>query len=257
MFPKTAGLMALAALAALGGCERRPDRSRAAAPAALEQASYAAPPSVSLVRLEGGGVRLSGQAPPGAQVRLGTPEGAAATAQADAAGRWSLGLPPAAQTRIFGLSANVAGRQVQGQGYVVLTAKGPAAQLRAGAGALRLDPRPTPSLGALDFDRAGAAIVSGRAPAGSVVFLSLDGRQVDESRADAAGAYAIALSRPIARGAHTLQASGDGFANTAMVELAPASPLAAGPMRSQLSKGGVRIDWMTPGGGLQSTILLD
>jgi hypothetical protein len=28
-------------------------------------------------------------------------------------------------------------------------------------------------------------------------------------------------------------------------------------MRSQLSKGGVRIDWMTPGGGLQSTILLD
>jgi hypothetical protein len=39
--------------------------------------------------------------------------------------------------------------------------------------------------------------------------------------------------------------------------MAKPAPLASGPMRSQLTEGGVRIDWLTPGGGLQSTLLLD
>jgi hypothetical protein len=35
-----------------------------------------------------------------------------------------------------------------------------------------------------------------------------------------------------------------------------ADPLADGPFRSQTTAAGVRADWMTPGGGLQSTLIL-
>jgi hypothetical protein len=159
--------------------------------------------------------------------------------------------------RIFGLSAKADRRLSQGQGYVLVTPQGPAALLRAGAGAIRLDARPTPSLSAIDFDREGGAVVSGLAPPQGLVFLRLDGRQIAEIRADAAGRYAIALNQPVPPGAHTVEVTGDSFTNTAQVDVAPAAPLASGPMRSQFTKAGLRIDWLTPGGGVQSTVLLD
>jgi hypothetical protein len=40
------------------------------------------------------------------------------------------------------------------------------------------------------------------------------------------------------------------------VQVTPAAPLAQGPLRSQLTSAGLRVDWMTPGGGVQSTILV-
>ncbi|MDB5474791.1 MAG: hypothetical protein JWP49_302 [Phenylobacterium sp.] len=256
MFPKSATRLGLAAALLLAGCGRSPARAPDAAQA-KETADYAAPPAVTAVRPEAGGPLLSGTAPPGAQVRLGSPAGGAALATADAAGRWSLRLAPSSQPRIFGLSAKADRRLAQGQGYVLLTPQGPAALLRAGAGAIRLDPRRSPSLSAVDFDREGGAVVSGLAPPQGLVFLRLDGRQIAETRADPAGRYAIALNQPVAKGAHTVEVTGDSFTSSAQVAVAPAPPLASGPMRSQFTKGGLRIDWLTPGGGVQSTVLLD
>ena len=256
MFPKTATLLSLSALVLLGGCGKTPPAAPDASQA-RDQADYAAPPNVAAVRTAGDHQVVSGTAPPGVQVRLGAPQGGALFAKADAAGRWSLALPPSTEARIWGLSDKVGGRQAQAQGYLVVTPQGRAALLRAGAGALRLDPLRSPALGALDFDNEGGAVVSGFAPPDSLVFLRLDGRQIAEARADPAGRYAIALSQAIARGAHTLEVAGDTFSNTAQVEVASAKPLAAGPLRSQLSKGGLRVDWLTPGGGVQSTVLLD
>jgi len=39
-------------------------------------------------------------------------------------------------------------------------------------------------------------------------------------------------------------------------QVTPAAPLVDGPLRSQLTSAGLRVDWMTPGGGVQSTILV-
>jgi hypothetical protein len=256
VFLKSATLLALSACVLLGGCGRRPARAPDA-PQAGPAADYVTPPSVTQVRTAAGAVTLSGVAQPGAQVRLGSPTGGAVVTAVDAAGHWSLRLPAATQPRIFGLSVKIGGRQAQSQGYLLVTPQGPAALLRAGAAAIRLDPRPTPSLGAVDFDRAGGTVISGLAPAASLVFLRLDGRQIAEARTDAAGRYAIALNQPLARGGHALEVSGDAFTSPGRVEAAPAAPLAAGPMRSQFTKGGLRIDWLTPGGGVQSTVLLD
>jgi hypothetical protein len=42
-----------------------------------------------------------------------------------------------------------------------------------------------------------------------------------------------------------------------VVVTSAAAPLAGRPLRSQLSGGGLRCDWTTPGGGLQSTVIVD
>jgi hypothetical protein len=50
--------------------------------------------------------------------------------------------------------------------------------------------------------------------------------------------------------------SGDGFADQVVVHVTPAAALAQGPLSSQVTSAGLRVDWMTPGGGVQSTILV-
>lgn len=256
-FAKSATLLALAAALALGGCGRKPAKPADEAKANPAPTDYAAPPSVLDVRPEANGVAVSGAAPPGLQVRLATPQGQAVFASSDAQGRWRIVLPEAGETRIFGLSEKIEGRQVQAQGYLVVGPRGRAALLRAGAGAERLDLRPSPSLDAVDFDRDGAAVVSGKAPPGSLVFLRFDGRQVAEARADDAGRYSIALAQPAPKGMHEVEVAGDNYTRSGVVEVSPPAPLVEGPLRSQFTKGGLRVDWMTPGGGVQSTVLLD
>jgi hypothetical protein len=177
--------------------------------------------------------------------------------RADAAGRWSLRLPAAGEPRIFGLSETIGRRQAQAQGYVLLTPRGPAALLRAGAGAIRLDARRGPAPGAIDFDAEGGAVVSGLAPADTAVFVRVDGHQPAEGRSDGQGRYSVALGQPIARGQHTVDVNGDDFASTVQVTVTPAEPLVSRPLRSQFTKAGLRIDWRTPGGGVQSTLLPD
>jgi hypothetical protein len=255
--PKSAILLSLVVAGLVAGCGKPPARAPNRPEARGATDDYAAPPAVAEVRPAANVVTVSGTAPAGVQVRLGAPGGAAQFAVADRQGRWRIVLPASPETRIFGLSQKAQGRQVQAQGYVVVGPQAHAALLRAGAGAVRLDPQKPPALGALDFDRDGAAVVSGTAAPGALVFVRLDGRQVAEGRSDAAGRYSVALPQPIPQGAHAIEAAGEGFSDVAEVEVSPAAPLVAGPMRSQFTKGGLRVDWMTPGGGTQSTLLLD
>ena len=240
----------------LAGCGRKPPRvADNAAPA--PDSTYVAPPAVLAVRLDASGAVLTGAAPPGAKVRLATPQGQVLLAAVSGAGAWTLRLAPTQEVRIYGLSALTAGRQVQAQGYVLVSPDGRAALLRAGAGALRIDRRPANAIGAVDFDREGSTIVSGAAPAQAYLSLVIDGDQAAQGRADAQGRYAIALQTPLRAGPHTLAVVGDGFSEPARFEASPAAPLAPGPIHSQVTADGLRIDWPTPGGGIQSTVLVN
>jgi len=205
-------------------------------------------------------VVLSGRGPPAAQVRLARPTGEAVLATADAAGRWTIPLGPAAEPRIFGLSAIAGGRTTQAQGYLLVTPRGQAALLRAGAGALRFDAAPGPGLRTIDFDAGGGLEVTLAVAPGATVILRLDGRQVAQGRADDSGRYAAGLpptGQPAIRpGAHQLQVAGDGFEDAVTFLVSPPQPLADGPLRSQFTPAGLRVDWMTPAGGVQSTILV-
>ena len=251
--------VAVIALVLLAACRGKAPAAAPGAEAAAHDAGYVAPPRVDQARAGAAGVALSGAAVAGAKVRLATPAGEAMFATADPRGRWTISLPPAAEPRIFGLSAAAGGRSAQAQGYVLVTPDGQAALLRAGAAAERIGaPRKT-GLSAIDFDRGGGLLVSATVPPGATVILDIDGRQAAQpARANAQGAYQASLGSPtpIKAGAHQLKISGDGFADQATVQVTPAAPLADGPLRSQLTSAGLRVDWMTPGGGVQSTILV-
>lgn len=257
MFPKSAFAWLLTALGLTSACTAQiaPKQDEASRPAS--EAEYAAPPQVTAVRLENGTALVRGLAVPGAQVRAAAPGGVAVLAQADNRGGWALRLPVAGEGSIFGVSEFLARRRVQAQGYLFISPEGHAALLQAGGGAVRLDRTPAPAIGAVDFDGAGGAVVSGVAPPQAWLILKLDGRQIAQARAEEAGRYAITLPHAIARGAHLFEVTGDGFALQAKIEATPAVPLAGGPMRSQLTSGGRRVDWLTPGGGVQSTIVLN
>ena len=185
----------------------------------------------------------------------------ALTATADARGRWAIVLGASAQARIFGLSATAKGRQLQSEGYVLLTPKGEAAVLRAGAGARRIDAVARPGLRAIDFDRGGGLEISATAAAGASLVVRLDDRQVANGRTDEAGRYEVSLPQQgsqmrILPGAHQAQVFGDGVSDSVAFQISPAAPLVDGPLRSQLTSAGLRVDWLTPGGGVQSTILV-
>jgi hypothetical protein len=245
--------------AALAGCNGKPappqsEASAGEAPPA--NAGYAPAPSLSGAESSASGVRLEGRAQPGARVRLAQPSGEALYATPDEEGRWSLLLPAAKTARIFGLSMAADGRQVQAQGYVLVTATGRAALLRAGAGAIVLGPVRPERLTAVDFDRQGAAVVSGRADPDASISVRVDGRPSAFGRADAAGRFSLPLPQPLTGGPHQVQIVGDAFSDTAEIDAAPAQTLSGGPFRAFEAAGGLRADWMTPGGGVQSTWIL-
>lgn len=243
---------ALVTVAALGGCRDAPPQP--AGEAAASDATYVAPPSVIEATPAAGVVVLSGAAAPNANVRLAEPTGGVLDARADSEGRWKLQLPVHDDGRIYGLSAESAGRRVQAQGYVLVAPGGGTALLRAGAGALRLDRTAGARIAAVDFDADGGALLSGWAPARTDVAVRLDGRTLGEARAGADGRFAYALPR-LAQGLRRIETTGVGFVDVVQVEVTPPGPLTSGPLLVRPLARGLRADWLTPGGGVQSTVL--
>ena len=241
-------------VAALAGCGAAPPQPVGEAAAAGDP-GYVAPPSVIEAVSAAGVVVLKGAAPPDAQVRLAAPAGGVLDARADDDGRWKLRLPVHADARIYGLSAESAGRKVQAQGYVLVGPSGETALLRAGAGALRLDRSEAgQGIATVDFDAEGGGLVSGWASAGTDVAVRLDGRLLGEARAGADGRFSYALPR-LAQGVRRIETSGVGFTDAIQVDVTPPGLLTSGPLLVRPTLQGLRADWLTPGGGVQSTVL--
>ncbi|WP_395443792.1 hypothetical protein [Caulobacter sp. UC70_42] len=50
--------------------------------------------------------------------------------------------------------------------------------------------------------------------------------------------------------------AGEGGETAIAVAVSPAAPLVNGPVRADRTAAGWRVDWMTPGGGIQTTYLI-
>jgi hypothetical protein len=249
--------VAVCAVLALAGCGRKPAAQAPRGDAvSVSAADYLRPPAPQAIQRGADGLTLTGTAPAGSRIRLATPEGQAQFSDADDKGRWRIALGPLPQPRVYGLSVTHKGRQAQAQGYVLVEPGGRAALLRAGAGALRLDRPNGPGLRSLDFDREGGAVISASVTPSAPILLRVDGAQAAEGRAGPDGRAEIAVPTPMRPGAHRLQIYADGASDAVAVQVSPPEPLAQGPLRSQLTPAGLRVDWMTPGGGVQSTILI-
>lgn len=221
------------------------------------EAGYVAPPSLKSARRAASGVTLSGRGEADADVRLGSPTGEVVTGRADAQGRWSLVVPHEPGVRLFGLSTTHEGRTVQAEGYVMVAEGGEVALLRAGAGAQSLTAASSsPRILTIDLDREGGAVVSGVAAPGAGLNVRVDRVTRGGGRADDEGRFFISLSDSLSQGAHDIQVAGEGGEDAVSVVSSAPAPLVSGPVRAERGARGWRIDWMTPGGGVQTTMLI-
>jgi len=212
-----------------------------------------------MVRAADGSLSLIGRAMASSHVRLASPAGALAETVADGSGAWRAALGPASEPVLYGLSAEADGRRVQAEGYVAVLPNAPgAALLRAGAGAEPLDGGgPTPRIQAIDFDSGGAAVVSGRAAPSSPLRVLIDGMAAMDGAAGGDGRFSLTLPKPLTQGERRIQVMSPKAVDGVLVQISLAQPLTAdGPYRATPTKAGWRIDWLTPGGGAQSTLLL-
>jgi len=253
----------MAASLLLAGCGRGADwrEAHADTPKDGPSSGYIRPPQITgAARAPDGGTVLSGQSQANVRLRLASPDGGTYGATADDDGRWSIDLPGDPAVRLFGLSEETGGRVVQGEGYVaVLPAPGrPAVLLRAGGGAAPLDDNQTLQIAAVDFDAGGSGVVSGAARSGAAVRVALDGAAAGETHASPQGRYSTAIAGAVKAGPHQVEVRSGAGAAQAAITVGPApGPLAGTPYRGQRVAGAWRVDWLTPGGGPQTTLVLD
>ncbi|MEW6017375.1 MAG: carboxypeptidase-like regulatory domain-containing protein [Pseudomonadota bacterium] len=221
------------------------------------EANYVDPPRIAEVARAGGDLVLGGEAAPGAQVRLATPQGESQLTRADDDGAWRMTFAAPAQPQIYGLSMSLGERRVQAEGYQLLLPDGRLVRLHGGAGAWLVDGRQEPRITAFDFDEEGGAIVTGQAPPEAAFTVRIDGRPVSTNgRADASGRFTLPFGAPVPPGRHRIEIQGEGFALTGIVDATPAAPPQGAAFQATMTPLGLRIDWLTPGGGLQSTLIL-
>jgi hypothetical protein len=151
------------------------------------------------------------------------------------------------------------GQRVEAEGLIAVLPGAPtAAVLRAGAGA-QVTPgadKATLKIQAVDYDMAGGAVVSGRAGAAAPVRVLVDGQVAAEGAAGADGRFSLTLPKALPPGRHRLEAMTPQGAAEADVAVTPPAPPRNAPYQAQAEPFGWRVDWITPGGGAQTTLLL-
>jgi len=88
------------------------------------------------------------------------------------------------------------------------------------------------------------------------VVVQVNGRRSGDGRTDASGRFEIRLDGPVATGESRLRIFGDGLNRETVLRLSAPAPLEARPVRAIPDGTGLRIDWRTPGGGIQTTQIL-
>jgi hypothetical protein len=99
-------------------------------------------------------------------------------------------------------------------------------------------------------------VVSGVATPGAGLGVRVDRATRGEGKVGEDGRFSISLDQALTEGAHTIQVAGEGGEQQVRRRGQPALAAPRGPVRSTLTATGWRVDWMTPGGGLQTTQLL-
>ena len=242
-----------------GGADWR--QTQAAPQPSSEETGYQRPPQlVSAERMADGGVMLKGVSDPQVEVRLSSPDGVAYGATVRDNGAWSVTVPPAPGVREFGVAENLSGRMVQGEGYVaVLPGPGPAvALLRSGGGTVVPGPGSVaPRISAVDFDASGAAVISGQAAPATALRLLVDNAASANVHVGGTGRFAISVPAPLKPGPHDIQVESSAGSDHTKIDVGQVQSIVGLPYHGQRLSTGWRIDWVTAGGGVQTTLIID
>jgi hypothetical protein len=261
MNAKAMVLASMAALA-LAACDRPgafPARQAQASGDAPDPGYHAAPMVDGVIRAADGGVSLSGRALPSSPVQMMVPPaGVPIATRADGSGVWTASLGPVSEPALYRLTEEAGGQTVEAEGLIAVLPGAPTvAILRAGFGAEVLSAAKAPlKILAVDYDVSGAAVVSGTARAASPVRVMVDGQPASEGAAGPDGRFTLTLPKPLPPGRHQLQAATPQGTAGAEVVLSPPTPPKGAPYQAQSQPFGWRVDWTTPGGGAQTTLLL-
>lgn len=253
-------IVAVACGLSLAACGPRRDARPSAAATTDDAAGYAVPPQIVSAQRLGDAVVISGQAQPDSRLRLQSPEGDAFGGTVGADGGWSMPAPTPGGPHLYAVGEEVSGRIVRAEGYVAALPTGrPAALLRPGVGALALGGAPNGlQIGAVDYDVGGWAFVSGMAPPGAAVQLQVDDQPTTQDKADAQGRFSIPLKpAELTPGAHRLQMLSATRNASAQIAVSPAGSIPATSYQARRQGAAWRIDWKTPGGGVQTSLILD
>ena len=253
----TALVPALACALVLAGCGRGGAFPTPSASEAPDPGYHGAPQLTGAVRAPDGEVALLGRAMPSARLRMASAAGARIETTADGSGLWRAAMGPVSEPTLYRLAAESDGQRLEAEGLVAVMPGAPTvALLRAGAGADALDSgKPGLRILAVDYDSGGAAVVSGRAPASSPIRILVDGGPAVEAAAGADGRFSLTLPKPLAPGPRHLQAVTPKAVAAVAITITPPSPPKDAPYKIEAEGGGWRIDWVTPGGGPQTTLL--
>ena len=259
----TVVLASAAALAlTLAGCSRSgpfPARQAQAGADAPDPGYRAAPQVGAVTKGADSAVTLSGRALPSSHLKMVSLTGLdAGPIRADGSGAWTAQLGPVSEPALYTLTEEAGGQKVEAEGLVAVLPGAPTvALLRAGFGAevVRDVGKEPVKILAVDYDAAGGAVVSGAARASSPVRVLVDGQAAAEGAAGRDGRFSLTLPKPLPPGRHQIQVMTPQATAQAVVALTPPVPPKDAPYQAQQDAFGWRIDWVTPGGGPQTTLL--
>ena len=255
---------AVALTLSCGACNRSgpfPARQAQAGGGDAPDPAYRAAPRVNgVIKATDGSVILKGQALPSSQVRMVSLRGLdTGLIRADGSGVWTAQLGPVSEPALYSLTEEAGGQTVEAEGLIAVLPGAPTvALLRAGFGAqvVQVAGNIPLKILAVDYDVAGATVVSGRARASSPVRVRVDDQPQVEGAAGPDGRFSLTLPKPLPSGRHRLQAqTPQAQAEAEVLFTPPAAPRNA-PYQAQAESFGWRVDWTTPGGGAQTTLLL-
>jgi len=210
--------------------------------------------------MDGGSVALAGRTDPEARVRLQSPDGSAYGVTAGADGGWTLAAPVAPVARLLSVSEVVGSRAVQSVGYLaVLPAPGQAAiMLRAGGGSQAFaSASSAPWISAIDFDDGGGAVVSGFGRPGVPIRVVIDGALAGEARPGSDGRFSVTPTFLLKPGLHEAEAQSAVGQNHANFALGAGPTISGSPVVGQRQSSDWRLDWLTPAGAPQTTLVFD
>jgi hypothetical protein len=246
-------------LAACAACSASKGADPARGQGERDERGYLQPPAVLTAQAApDGAFRIEGVAQPGSKVRLIQADNSVLATQTDSDGHWTLSVPAAPAVRLFVETMTSGARTVAGEGYLMLAPDGRAAQLRAGSASQVLAPASArPRILSVDFDRDGGAIIGGVAPAGSGMNIRVDRIATGDVTANVQGRFVAAIRQKLRPGSHLIDISGDAGGDQIVVNVDRVAPPPAGaPFQAQRLERAWRVDWVTPAGGLQSSIVV-
>ncbi len=248
--------VAVLGVALLAGCSPKPQAVQDA-DAYMRAQGYARAPQILGITGSGDTVTVSGEAAPEGRVRFQYGGQHSIGITADSRGRFKAELPLTAQGGLFDISMEDTGRLVQAEGRLFIPPGAPqkAVLMRAGSPSLPLAPGGA-GIAVVDYDAAGAMMITGIAAPHVAIAATIDGESWPKQPAGGdKGAFTAICQIPPPQDAATpvnvvIQAGGATFTRSVPVSKAP-----QGDRITAIDGGGWRVDWIVPGGGMQTTVV--